>query len=92
MGLKGRMTLHPEAEPTRSDFENGTAIRTKNPFKAILVYLRQVFAELRKVVTPTGRELVGYTLTVIFFVVVMIALVFGMDFLFGMLSRAVFTA
>lgn len=86
------MTLHPETDPTRGDFESETTIRTKNPFKAIVVFIRQVFAELRKVVTPTAGELLGYTLTVIFFVIVMIALVFGMDFVFGILSRALFTA
>lgn len=86
------MTLHPDTDPARGDFEADGTIGTKNPFKALWIFLQQVVGELRKVVTPTGRELVTYTITVIVFVVIMIALVFGMDFVFGSLSRVVFTA
>ena len=35
------------------------------------------------VTTPTGRELIGYFLAVLLFVVVMLLLISGLDYLFG---------
>ncbi len=58
-------------------------------FARIALFLRQVVAELRKVVTPTRRELLSYTLVVLVFVIMM-ALVTGFDFGFGWLVAAVF--
>ena len=59
-------------------------------FARIGLFLRQVVAELRKVVTPTRRELISYTLVVLAFVVIMMAIVTGFDFGFGWLVAAVF--
>ena len=50
-------------------------------FGRIFAFLREVFAELKKVTTPTGRELVGYFFGVLFFVVVMLLLISGLDYL-----------
>ena len=55
----------------------------KNPFSRIALFLRQVFGELKKVVTPTRRELINYTLVVLAFVAIMMLLVGGMDWVFG---------
>jgi preprotein translocase subunit SecE len=52
-------------------------------FGRIALFVRQVIGELRKVVTPTRQELVNYTLVVLAFVVVMMVVVFVLDFLFG---------
>ena len=52
-------------------------------FGRIFAFLREVIAELKKVTTPTGRELVGYFFAVLFFVVVMLLLISGLDYLFG---------
>ena len=46
--------------------------------------------ELRKVVTPTWRELLSYTLVVLVFVVIMMALVTGLDQVFGRLVAWIF--
>jgi preprotein translocase subunit SecE len=46
-------------------------------------FLREVRAELRKVAWPGRREMVAYTLVVLFTVVVLTAYVFGVDFLVG---------
>ena len=87
------MTTDPKTDLTRtSDFEHEDNIGTRNPFQATWIFLQQVFNELRKVVTPTGRELANYTVVVVLFVIVMMAIVFGMDFLFGNIARTVFTA
>ena len=54
------------------------------------LFLRQVVAELRKVVWPTREQLVTYFLVVLVFVLVVIAIVSILDFLFGMAIFAVF--
>ena len=55
----------------------------RSPFARIALFIRQVFTELRKVVTPTRRELFSYTGVVLVFVIIMMGLVYGLDFLFG---------
>ena len=62
----------------------------RGPFARIALFLRQVVAELKKVVTPTWRELVTYTGVVLGFVVVMMAIVYVLDIAFGALVVAVF--
>lgn len=65
--------------------------RSRNPFVAIGLFVRQVIAELRKVVVPTRRDLVVYTITVLAFVVAMILMIFGLDAAFSWLSRIAFS-
>jgi preprotein translocase subunit SecE len=55
----------------------------RNPFGRIALFIRQVIAELKKVVTPTRRELFSYTGVVLVFVVIMMALVSGLDYVFA---------
>jgi preprotein translocase subunit SecE len=55
----------------------------RGPFARIALFIRQVFTELRKVVTPTRRELFSYTGVVLVFVIIMMAIVYGLDWLFG---------
>jgi preprotein translocase subunit SecE len=43
------------------------------------LFVRQVIAELRKVIWPTRRELITYTTVSLVFVLVMVALVAGLD-------------
>lgn len=52
---------------------------TRNP----LTFLKQVVAELRKVIWPTGRQMVVYTIVVLLFLVFTVALVWGVDWLAG---------
>ena len=61
-----------------------------NFFQRIALFIRQVFAELRKVVTPTRQELVKFTAVVLGFVVVMMAIVYGLDLLFTWVVQVVF--
>ena len=62
----------------------------RGPFAGIILFLKQVIAELKKVVTPTRKELFSYTGVVLVFVVIMMALVYGLDQLFGWLVVFVF--
>ena len=62
----------------------------RGPFAGIILFLKQVIAELKKVVTPTRKELFSYTGAVLVFVVIMMALVYGLDQLFGWIVVFVF--
>jgi preprotein translocase subunit SecE len=79
-------------EPTGEVVPAGGAPREKKPnvFSRIAMFIRQVFAELRKVVTPTRQELLKYTAVVLGFVVVMMAIVYGLDVLFVWIAAYVF--
>ena len=59
-------------------------------FARLGLFLRQVVAELRKVVTPSRKELFTYIGVVLVFVVIMMALVTGLDLGFGYLVKLVF--
>ena len=52
-------------------------------FGRISGFFREVVAELRKVIWPTRKELLTYTGVVISFLVIMTAIVVGLDFGFG---------
>ena len=54
-----------------------------NIFTRFARFLREVVAELRKVIWPTRKEMITYTVVVIVFVVFMVALVAGLDVLFA---------
>jgi preprotein translocase subunit SecE len=56
-------------------------------FGRLALFLRQVVAELRKVIWPTRKELVTYTIVVIVFVTIMAGIVAGLDYIF---TRGVF--
>ena len=65
-----------------------TAVRGGRQARASLLgrlsrFLREVVAELRKVIWPTRRQLVTYTIVVLFFVSFMVALVWLLDLLFA---------
>lgn len=62
----------------------------KNIFSRLGLFISQILDELRKVVRPTRSELWNYTLVVIVFVSVMMALVSGLDFGFQKLVGLVF--
>jgi preprotein translocase subunit SecE len=50
------------------------------------LFFRQVVAELRRVIWPTRHEMFTYTTVVLVFVLIMVAIVTGLDYL---LTRAV---
>ena len=51
----------------------------------VRLFVRQVIAELRKVVRPTRNELVTYTTVVLVFVLAVMSYVSALDFGFGKL-------
>ncbi|MFC3849200.1 preprotein translocase subunit SecE [Corynebacterium hansenii] len=60
---------------------------TRNP----LTFIKQVISELRKVIWPTGRQMVVYTIVVLLFLVFMVTLVWGVDALAGLGVQSIFT-
>jgi preprotein translocase subunit SecE len=54
-----------------------------NVFSRLALFIRQVVAELRKVIWPTRKELVAYTTVVIVFVLVMAGFVAALDYIFA---------
>ena len=55
------------------------------PIARLALFLRQVIAELKKVVRPTRTELVTYTSVVLVFVLTVMLIVSGFDYAFGQL-------
>ena len=79
-------------EPSEDVVENArkdSAVK-RSPFGRLSLFIRQVIGELKKVVTPTRKELVSYTLVVLVFVVIMMALVGGLDWVFSLAVNYIF--
>jgi preprotein translocase subunit SecE len=62
----------------------------KSWFGRIVLFVQQVMSELKKVVTPTRKELINYFLVVLAFVVIMMTLVWLFDQLFGWVTVFIF--
>ncbi len=63
---------------------------SRNPIARISLFVRQVVSELRRVVTPSRDEVVRYTIVVLAFVAVIMAIVFVLDFGFRRLTDFAF--
>ena len=79
-------------EPSEDVVANAKKERAqrRSPFARVALFIRQVFGELRKVVTPTRKELLSYTGVVLVFVVIMMLIVSGLDFGFSALVNWLF--
>jgi preprotein translocase subunit SecE len=52
---------------------------SRNPVMFVINYLKQVVAELRKVIWPNRKQMVSYTTVVLVFLAFMVALISGVD-------------
>ena len=79
-------------EPGEEVVANARAARDskRGPFARLSLFFKQVIAELRKVVTPTRKELLSYTGVVLVFVVIMMAIVSAFDWVFALAVTYVF--
>ncbi|MBT2500819.1 preprotein translocase subunit SecE [Agromyces sp. ISL-38] len=84
-----RKVIDEPSEDVVANAKRDRAAR-RNPFARFALFIRQVIAELKKVVTPTRKELLSFTAVVLLFVVIMMAIVWGLDQLFGWLVLYVF--
>ena len=79
------------ATAARGDDARGPKkVSRPGPISRVTTYVRQVVAELRKVIWPTRKELVTYTSVVLVFVVIMVSIVAVFDFAFTKAVLAVF--
>nr|WP_202469106.1 preprotein translocase subunit SecE [Streptomyces sp. SID2888] len=79
-----------EVQESKKKTRKGGKRGKKGPLKRLALFYRQIIAELRKVVWPTRNQLTSYTTVVIFFVVIMIALVTLIDYGFNHAAKYVF--
>lgn len=84
-----RKVLDEPSEDVVANAKRERAAR-RNPFARIALFIRQVIGELKKVVTPTRKELFSFTAVVLVFVVIMMAIVWGLDQVFSLLVVYVF--
>lgn len=73
-----RPQVKPPSDPNRKE-------RTKP-----LQFFKEVIAELKKVAWPTRQEVVAYSIVVLVSVIVIAALIFGMDYVFTKAILALF--
>ena len=85
------------ASPTKNG--SGTAKKTakkradgpsRNPFLFVWNYLKQVVAELRKVIWPNRKQMITYTGVVLLFLAFMLSMIGGVDFGLAKLVMLVF--
>ena len=62
----------------------------QNPFVRARNFLREVFSELKKVIWPTQRQLINYTVIVLVFVVIVALIVAAFDFGFTQITLRIF--
>ncbi|ATL70893.1 preprotein translocase subunit SecE [Nocardia terpenica] len=67
------------ARKTDRTADKKKAGRGGNPFKRLVRFLREVIAELRKVIWPNRKQMVTYTSVVLVFVVFTVAFIAGLD-------------
>jgi preprotein translocase subunit SecE len=74
-------------KPKTAKKQSGPA---RNPFTFIWNYLKQVIAELRKVIWPNRKQMISYTTVVLVFLAFMVALIGGVDLGLAKLVTLVF--
>jgi len=79
-------------EPSEDLVESARRDRAarRGPLARLGLFIRQVVNELKKVVTPTRKELFSYTGVVLVFVVIMMAIVYGLDWVSAFAVRWAF--
>lgn len=62
--------------------EQSSSTTRLSPLGRFALFVRQVVAELRKVIWPTRKELIAYTIVVVVFVAAMAGIVAVLDYIF----------
>jgi preprotein translocase subunit SecE len=78
-GVATRARPKAESDKPKAKKETGRV----GIFGRLVRFVREVVAELRKVIWPTRKELLTYTAVVVVFVAFMLAIVAGLDFGFA---------
>lgn len=70
--------------------DHGEEVVKPNVFMRIGLFIKQIIDELRKVVTPTRKQLLMWSIASFIFVLLLMVLVTAMDFGLGKLAFLVF--
>ncbi|TGD83787.1 preprotein translocase subunit SecE [Mycolicibacterium sp. CH28] len=71
--------VEEKSETTRKAKKKTSSGPSRNPILFVWNYLKQVVAELRKVIWPNRKQMVSYTTVVLLFLAFMVALIGGVD-------------
>jgi preprotein translocase subunit SecE len=95
--FEGDVTDSVTETASKTTSKNGSGKKTAkkreprpNPFVFVWTFLKQVVAELRKVIWPNRKQMISYTTVVLFFLAFMVALIGGVDLGFAKLVGLVF--
>jgi preprotein translocase subunit SecE len=80
------MATGTDSKPTKEDGGKPRRKRTTP-----VLFVRQVIAELRKVIWPTRKQLINYTTVTLIFVLIMVGIVSAVDYGLTKAVFAVFT-
>ncbi len=75
---------------SRARVESGEGWWLQRVVLSFVRFIREIVAELRKVIWPSRQELITYTTVVVVFVVILVAIVAGLDFGFARLTLWLF--
>ncbi|MDN5759450.1 MAG: preprotein translocase subunit SecE [Tomitella sp.] len=73
----------PKVRQRTSGDRGGSSGTSRNPFARIMQFLREVVAEMKKVIWPTKNEWFTYTIVVLVFIVAILGMTTGLDIGFG---------
>jgi preprotein translocase subunit SecE len=82
--------LATQTQGQGAERRSGSGRTAKRDRTTPALFTRQVAAELRKVIWPTRKELITYTVVALVFIIIMTAIVTGLDYGFTKLMFAVF--
>nr|WP_205908464.1 preprotein translocase subunit SecE [Corynebacterium ammoniagenes] len=86
----GKRQRSGAAETSTDAYQNKRVVRVESgegdgkPGGGAVTFVPEVVSEIKKVVWPTAKEMVQYTLVVFAFLIILTALVWGVDTLTGM--------
>jgi preprotein translocase subunit SecE len=84
-GGRSTLTTAPAAADKAKKNKGKQSEGRSNPFTRIWAFLLEVLGELKKVIWPSRKEMIQYTFVVLVFVIVMTAIVAGLDLGFAKL-------
>lgn len=87
--LSGAATTTSSAAYENKRVERAAAEKGEKPGGGVAAFPGEVVSEMKKVVWPTAKEMVQYTLITFLFLIVLTALVWGVDSLTGLGVEAV---
>ncbi|WP_026303400.1 preprotein translocase subunit SecE [Jongsikchunia kroppenstedtii] len=79
-GGRSTLTTEPAVGADKAKKNKGKQSEGRpNPFMRIWAFLLEVLGELKKVIWPTRKEMIQYTIVVLVFMIIVTALVAGLD-------------